>query len=137
MDGVERLAQPPLGLHVQQPLDAHAPQRLGRRHMNWVMTFTNSALPGAAMPSSVSHGVMPSPQRTRHAEDAVQREALQHVQRPLISRRAAEQRQQELDDLEPDGVDDEAPELVASLGVVVEVGLEYVLYIRRVGAAGS
>ena len=49
----------------------------------------------------------------RHAADAVEREAFQHVlhvQRPAIARRALEQRQQPLGDLEPDRVDDEAPE---------------------------
>jgi hypothetical protein len=49
----------------------------------------------------------------RHAADVVEREALEHVlhvQRPAVARRALEQRQQPLDDLEPDRVDDEVPE---------------------------
>jgi hypothetical protein len=124
VDGVERLAQPPLGLHVQQPLDDAQPsQRLARGHepvhdrvfCATLKTFTNSALPGAAMLSSVKH-TGSSPNAT-YAADAVEREALQNVQRPppipSLAAQPSSGSRSSTTSIEPDGVGDEAPELVA------------------------
>jgi hypothetical protein len=85
VDGGERLAHPPLGFHVAQPLDAlGAMNRAVTTFCASLNARMNSALSGAATLSSARHAG--SSVVGGHAADVVEGEALEHVHRPSLAR---------------------------------------------------